>query len=442
MKGWDLEIMAKSLEWIFKLSVMNLYEFEGKQLLVKHGITTPKGAVVRRGDDFFGAYAGLEKKDVVVKAQVLSGKRGKNNGIKFCASADEVAKACAELFATNIRGQYVAAVLIEEKLNIVEEHYLSIVYDTTTKQPMLIYSEAGGGDIEEVAPEKIQKFPLDIRQPIVILNEAKRSEESLSQLPNGQGSFLPDMPDGKSWRAGAGAQDDNGLGGIFQKLWECFLTEDTRQVEVNPLVKTADGRWAAADAKIAIDEDAFYRHEEWKNLEPRTMMGRLPTEREVAVKKIDEGEGYYRGTAGKYIELDGDIAILFSGGGASIANMDALIKAGLKPANYTEYSGNPPREKVAKLAKIVLSKSGLRGLWIAGGVANFTNIAETFQGIVDALDEVKPKYPIVVRRAGPFEKEGMRVMKECAERNGLTVQFFGKEKSMSETAGILAKLVK
>ncbi|MBI5728896.1 MAG: hypothetical protein HY983_01450 [Candidatus Magasanikbacteria bacterium] len=405
---------------------MNLYEWEGKELLKKHGIATPKGVVVRRGDDFVSKYTELGAKEVVVKAQVLSGKRGKNNGIKFCSSVDEVKRACEQLFSTNIRGQYVAAVLIEEKLVIAGEHYFSIVYDTTTKQPMLIYSEAGGGDIEEVDEKNIGKYLLDIRQ--------ETPSSVLPLIGEGESGNVAPSP----IRGGVGG----GVSAFVQSLWTCFLTEDTRQIEINPLVKTADGRWVAADAKIALDEDAFYRHEEWKNLEPRTMMGRLPTERELAVKKIDEGEGYYRGTAGKYIEMDGDIAILFSGGGASIANMDALIKAGLKPANYTEYSGNPPREKVAALAKIVLSKPGLKGLWIAGGVANFTNIAETFQGIVDAFDEIKPMYPIVVRRAGPFEEEGMRLMKECAERNGLTIQFFGKEKSMSDTAGVLAKLVK
>ena len=380
---------------------MNLYEFEGKQLLAKYGLRIPKGVVVRRGEDAIFAYENLGVADVVVKAQVLSGKRGKNNGIIFCSNSEEVKKAVDELFQKNIRGQYVAAVLLEEKLAIEEERYISIVYDTTTKQPILLYTEAGGMDIEDVAHEKIKKIALDIRQ-----------ENLLVSLP------------------------------YARELWKCFLTEDTRQIEINPLVRTVGGEWVAADAKIALDEDAFYRHEDWKNFDARTMLGRLPTERELAVKKIDEGEGYYRGTAGKYIEMDGDIAILFSGGGASIANMDALIKASLKPANYTEYSGNPPREKVYALAKIVLSKPGLRGLWIAGGVANFTNIAETFHGIADALAEIKPTYPIVVRRAGPFEDEGRRLIEECAARNGLTMQFFGKETSMSDTAQVLAGLLK
>lgn len=380
---------------------MNLYEWEGKEFFKKHGLATPRGVVIRRGEEARIKYQELGIKDVVVKAQVLSGKRGKNNGIKFCSSADEVARACAELFNLNIRGQYVAAVLIEEKLEIAEEHYISISYDTNKKQPVLVYSAAGGMDIEDVAEEKIKKCWLDIRQEKIVV----------------------DIP-------------------CAQELWGCFLSEDARQVEINPLVKTKSGEWVAADAKIAIDDDAFFRHEEWKELEPRTMLGRPPTERETAVKKIDEGEKYYQGTAGKYIEMDGDIAMILNGGGASIANMDALIATGLKPANYTEYSGNPPRAKVRELAKIVLSKPGLKSLWMCGVVANFTNIKETFLGICDALDEVKPTYPIVVRRDGAESAEGFALLEECARRNNLKIKMFKKETGMSETAQVLAEMVK
>ncbi|PIT87701.1 MAG: hypothetical protein COU31_01500 [Candidatus Magasanikbacteria bacterium CG10_big_fil_rev_8_21_14_0_10_40_10] len=379
---------------------MNLYEFEGKEILNKYGLIIPRGLVVRRGSDFAQAYIDLGVKDAVVKAQVLSGKRGKNNAIKFCSSAQETALACEELFSIQVRNQYVAAVRIEEKLEIAEEHYLSITYDTNKKQPVLVYSQQGGMDIEDVSDNQIEKYWADVRQ-----------EKIESTIP--------------------GAQE----------LWRCFLDSDCRLAEINPLVKTKDGRWVAVDAKIALDEDAVFRHEDWKNLEARTMMGRKPTDREIAVKKIDEGANYYRGTAGKYIEMDGDIAVLFSGGGASIANMDALLNVGLKPANYTEYSGNPPREKVYQLAKIVLSKPGLRGLWIAGGVANFTDISETFQGIIDALDEIKPEYPIVVRRAGPKEEDGMRLMRACANRNNLKMKLFGKETPMSNTAKIMAEML-
>lgn len=383
---------------------MNLYEFEGKELFAKHGLTIPRGVAVRPGDDVGKKYEELGIKDVVVKAQILSGKRGKNNGIKFCSTTDEVMAACAELFANKIKDLQVIAVLIEEKLNIAEEHYCSIVYDTNSKQPMLIYSTHGGMDIEDVAEDKIMRIPLDIRS---------------DKLPEAQ----------VNWD-------------FAQKLYAVFKIEDARVVEINPLVKTTEGNWVAADAKIALDDDAFYRHKEWETLEPRTMLGRAPTEREILVKKIDEGENYYRGTAGKYIEMDGDIGLILNGGGASIANMDALLAVGLKPANYTEYSGNPPREKVYALAKIVLSKPGLRGLWMCGVVANFTNMKDTFMGIIDALDEIKPAYPIVVRRDGPESAEAMQLMRECGERNNLNMKLFTKAMPMGETAQILADMIK
>lgn len=380
---------------------MNLYEFEGKRFFQKHGIAVPRGVVVRRGEDAAAAYWSLEISDVVVKAQVLSGKRGKNGAIRFCSNVDDVQNACGEIFASSVRGQYVAAIRIEEKLDIAEEHYLSISYDTGAKQPMLVYSRHGGVDIEAVDEERIKKYELRI------MNEA----------------IHVDVP-------------------CAQKLWECFVQEDCRVAEINPLVKTIDGQWIAADAKVAIDDDAFYRHEEWKELEPRTIMGRLPTDREIAVAAVDSGEKYYQGTAGKYIEMDGDIATLFIGGGASIANMDAMMHFGLMPANYTEYSGNPPREKVYELTKIVLSKPGLRGLWIAGVVSNFTNVKETFMGTADALAEIMPTYPIVVRRDGPFGQEGKEYFMNFAKEKGLNVMWFGKDVSMSETAKVLAEMVR
>jgi succinyl-CoA synthetase beta subunit/citryl-CoA synthetase large subunit len=119
--------------------------------------------------------------------------------------------------------------------------------------------------------------------------------------------------------------------------------------------------------------------------------------------------------------------------------MDALIAAGGAPANYTEYSGNPPREKVAALARVVLSKPGLKGLWIVGGFANFTRIDETFAGIVDALQEIKPKYPIVIRRAGPYDSAGQRIMEEAAGRLGLDLTYFDRHTPMTATAKVMVE---
>src|SRR3989339_1501968 len=143
---------------------MNLYEFEGRELLEKHGIIIPIGEVVRRGDNIVDAYRKLGLEEVVVKAQVLSGKRGKNNGIRFCNSLEEVEKAIDEIFNMSIRGQYVSSVLLTEKINIESENYLSITYDTNRKQPVLVFSAEGGMDIEDVAEDKIYKKLLDIRE--------------------------------------------------------------------------------------------------------------------------------------------------------------------------------------------------------------------------------------------------------------------------------------
>jgi len=420
---------------------MNLYEFEGRELLEKYGIIIPVGEVVRRGDNIADAYRKLGLEDVVVKAQVLSGKRGKNNGIRFCNNLEEVEKAVAEIFNMSIRGQYVSAILLTEKVNIESENYLSITYDTNRKQPILIFSSEGGMDIEDVSDEKILRIPLDIRDSVLPLVGGVRGG-SIESNNSSKFSLIPEE-----------------YLETAKNLWNCFQSEDTRLVEINPLVKTTSSEIMALDAKVALDDDAFYRHNkeaqerakekglepstvtDWDLFESRTMLGRRATEREIAVQEIDKGEKYYQGTAGKYIELEGDIAVLFSGGGASIANMDALYQVGLKPANYTEYSGNPPQEKVFELSKIVLSKPNLKGLWIVGGVANFTDIAATFAGIVQAIDELKPNFPIVVRRAGPNDKEGIRMLEECAKRNNLQIKIFGKEVSMSETAQVLVDMI-
>lgn len=379
---------------------MNLYEYEGKQLFSASGIAIPRGVVVRNSANAAAAYRTLHVGTVMVKAQIMSGKRGKVGGVLQARDEEAVVTACQRFFAQPLNGHDVTAVLIEERLPIARECYASITFDTRTRTPVFLWSEHGGGDIEEGRDAARVVTPIDMR--------AER--------------LHCDYP-------------------YAQALWNCFRKNDLRLAEINPLIETTDGRWVAADAKVAIDDDAFFRHDEWREYTDRSSMGRVPTQRELAVRSIDAGEHYYRGTASKYIEMDGDVAVLFSGGGASIANIDAMQTVGLAPANYTEYSGNPPREKVAALSHAVLTKEGLRGLWIAGGVANFTNIAETFKGIIDTLDVLRPSYPIVVRRAGPHDDEGMALMRACAKRHGLRMRLFGKDVSMSASVRVLADMI-
>jgi len=163
---------------------------------------------------------------------------------------------------------------------------------------------------------------------------------------------------------------------------------------------------------------------------------------EIAARKIDQED--HRGVAGKtFVELDGDIAVLASGGGASLTSMDALIEAGGKPANYTEYSGNPPREKVRKLTKLTLSKEGLKGCLVIGGTANFTDIFDTLSGFVEGMQDLSelPKYPIVVRRAGPNDKQAFVMLEKFAKENDMDITLYGADVPMSYAAKIMAEKV-
>src|SRR3989338_2755696 len=390
---------------------MNLYEFEGKNLFQKYKIPVPTGRMITE-----------ETKDItweqfpcVVKAQVQSGKRGKNGGILFAKNKQELEQHIQTLLGKKICNDEVWYLLIEEKIPLKQEYYLSITYNTQKRVPTLLFATAGGMGIEE----ENAVLSLDIN-PLRIL-ESFRVRALLKQ-------------------AGVKANDLLMKEDIAKRLFRIFEQEDARLVEINPLAKTEDGRFMALDAKIALDEDAGFRHD-WKNFPERTTLGRRLTERERAVRNIDQGEFYYRGTAGKYIEIDGDIACLFSGGGASISMMDTLYALGQKPSNYTEYSGNPPREKVQALTNIVLSKPGLKGIWVVGGVANFTHIGETMAGIADALRVLKPKVPIVIRRAGPHEDEGKKIMENVAKECHLNLKWFGREISMGKSAKVLVDMI-
>lgn len=392
---------------------MNLFEYEGKAILSKYHIPVPKGAIFCSAEE---AALSVSSYPVMIKAQVASGGRGKAGAVKSASNSFELKETINSILGLKVGGKIVKKILVEEVLPIKKEYYLSAIYDTKSRAPAILFSPEGGMDIEET------------KSLVVAVCDITDFYSSLDRISE---KILPLVPEEQRFA----------LKNMISALMNAFSESDARQIEINPLILTSDRRFVAADAKVALDEDATFRHEEWTFLEERNLLGLPPTEREKRAREIDSDPLAYRGTASKYLEMDGDIGVLFSGGGASITNMDTLIKEGGKPANYTEYSGNPSREKVAALARVVISKPGLKGLWICGGVANFTQIDETLGGIVDALREVKPNYPIVVRRAGPGEEEGRRIMEEAAAELGITLKFFGAEMPMNDTAKILMNLV-
>lgn len=374
---------------------MKLHEHEAKEILEENGLKVPE--------------QGLHEDDrsYVVKAQVLANKRKEKGGIKFAKDRKEAEALESEITGGRIDGQEVEKTLIEQQIDFTEEYYVSFIYDTDTRKPAMIFSKEGGSGIED---REASKLPL-----------GDSSQFRFRQFLKEQGF------EGKEIVK---------LGSTLQKLFKAFLDEDARLLEVNPLAKTEDG-YVVLDAMMDLDDDASYRHD--RDLPDRSDLGREKTSRELRAEKIDEED--HRGVAGKYTELDGDIGMMLAGGGASLTNMDALIEYGGEPANYTEYGGNPPTEKVYRLSKVIMSKE-LNGLWHVGGTANNTDILRTMKGFIQALEEERPDYPIVIRRDGPHADEAFELLREKKEELGLNMKLFRNDKPMTESAEDLMDMVK
>ena len=358
---------------------MKLYENEAKKILEDRGLNKPS-------DD---------GETYVVKAQVLASDRKKHGGVKFADSLEEAEKIAEEMKGLEIKGHEVQDILIEEQINIEEEYYIAFLWDTESRAPAMLFSEEGGSGIEGREVEKI------------ILEDGK----NFNELPE---KLRPEA----------------------EKLLEAFLEEDMEFLEVNPLAFDGE-KFVIIDAMIELEDDASFRHE-WDYPE-RTEFAREKTEREIRAEKIDEED--HRGVAGKYTELEGNIGMMLAGGGASLTNMDALIASGGKPANYTEYGGNPPTEKVYKLSKVIMSKENLSGLLHVGGTANNTNILRTMKGFVKALREEKPDYPIVIRRDGPQADEAFELLREVRDELDLDMELYRNDLPMTESSEKLMEMM-
>ena len=289
---------------------MKLYEFEGEAIYNKVGINTAQFIVASNLDEVHQARKRL-KFPIVAKVQVLSGRRGMSGGIKICTNEKQLLAYCKSMFGheflpagRQVNGETVRFISLVEKIKIEEEFYVSITYDTASRLPFLLFSRQGGVDIEEIAktsPQSIVRLDID---PIT----GPKEKELLK-------NFGKDLTD------------------LFLRLWDAFVRYDCRLVEVNPIARVGKELFAI-DAKVILDDNGLSRHRDLEIL-PKGAVSAIPTVRELEAKKIDAED--YRGSAGStFIELAGDIAILASGGGASLLVMDAVIAAGGRCANYTE----------------------------------------------------------------------------------------------------------
>ena len=380
---------------------MILYEHEGKTLLRQTGLKTPHSQLLTLTSPPPKNFVPL-----VLKAQTLIGKRARNGGVVKVHKPRELASVLAAMFNRRINDAPIETILAEEWIDYKQAWYLSLAYNTSPRGLVLSWSADGGTGIEERGAESVIINPL------------------APQLPT-----IKNIPPS-----------------LLRSLLELFLQEDCLLLEINPLVFGwgSDGEkdWYALDAKVRLDDTAAARH--LTRTYPPRAEHLATTARELAAKQIDASD--YRGVAGStYFDLSGDIAILASGGGASLLAVDALVVSGGAPANYTEYSGNPTREKVEKLTELVLDKPHLNGLWVVGAMANFTDIFETLSGVLGGLRRVRSvcgrplNFPIVVRRGGPRAAEAFALLQSATD---FDFHLFGPEISISKSAKLMTKLAR
>jgi succinyl-CoA synthetase beta subunit len=375
---------------------MDLLEYQGKQLFRKHGVPTPEGRPAATVEEAAEAAEALGY-PVVVKAQVLIGGRGKAGGIKLAKDRAEAEEAAKAILGMDIKGFTVHELYIEKASDIAEEYYAAILLDRTAKKPLAIVSRMGGMDVEEVAendPDALVRLHVD---PLLGFQDfhARRL----------------------AFDAGLAGDVIRPVGALLQRLYETFVEEDAMLVEVNPLLVTGDREVVALDAKVTIDGNAMYRHEDTAAF------------RNVAAEDPQERMAKERGLT--YVKLDGDIGILGNGAGLVMSTLDVVAQAGGKPANFLDAGGGSKAEAIVDAVEVILSDEKVRAVLfnIFGGI---TRCDEVAKGLVAAFGQIDVKVPFVVRLDGTNDEEGRRILAEAALPN-VTV-----EKTMD---GAAAKVV-
>lgn len=357
---------------------MKLHEYQSKTIFAKYGIPIPKGRIAATAVEAKHIAEELGGR-VVIKSQVLVGGRGKAGGIKVAKSAAEAEQLAQQILTMEIKGLPVRKVLVDEAAAIEHEIYFAITNDRAAKKPVMIASGEGGIDIEEVAaktPEKIVKVHID---PLLGLRDYQARDIAASiDLPRDH------------WRE---------FSRIAAGLWQAYLETDATLAEINPLVITKDNRLVALDGKMMIDDNAMFRHADLNEM--RDIDEEAPAETEARKYGLS------------YIKLDGSIGCMVNGAGLAMTSMDIVKLFGGEPANFLDIGGGAGSDKVAAAMRIILSDPNVKAVLfnIFGGI---TRCDEVARGILVAMDEVKPKVPMVVRLVGTNAEEGRRILKDAS----------------------------
>lgn len=355
--------------------ILNLIEYEAKQVFFKYGIPIPKGALIADSKQTAEAVNNL-KLPYMVKAQVPVGGRGKSGGIIPAASGHEAEEAADKLLGTQIKNLPVKQVLIEEKLSIKKELYLGITADRFNRRYVALASKMGGVEIEEVS----QKTPKAIIKTMV---------DSQLGMPSFHCIVI-------AKQLGYNGSQLLELSGIIQKLYKAFIESDAETAEINPLVETEEGSFVAADARMVIDDNALFRHPEYEEEEARMLS---PSEALALKNNL------------AYVKLDGDIGVVGNGAGLVMATLDLLISFGGKPANFLDVGGGANLEAIREALEIVLTDPDTKAVLVnvLGGITRCDDVAT---GIVEAIKNTKAKKPLAVRLVGTNQREGQKILAE------------------------------
>ncbi len=363
---------------------MDLFEYQARDLFESHGVPVLGGAVAFTPEEAATAAASMGGR-VVVKAQVKVGGRGKAGGVKLAESPDDAREKAAAILGMDIKGHTVHKVMIAQAAPIESEYYLAILLDRANRNFLVMASVAGGMEIEEVAhtsPEKLARVGIDPNQGI-------SREKALEIVKAGQ--FPADVTDQ--------------VVEVLLKLWAAFVAEDATLMEINPLVKTSDGKVVALDGKVTLDDNAGFRHPSHEELVDHAATNPL----EALAKEKDLN----------YVKLDGQVGIIGNGAGLVMSTLDVVAyageKYGVKPANFLDIGGGASAEVMANGLSIILGDPDVRSVFVNvfGGITACDAVAN---GIVQALSILgeKATKPIVVRLDGNNVLEGRRILNEAA----------------------------
>ena len=363
---------------------MKIHEYQAKAILAKHGVPVPQGQVIFKAEDAAGVAEGLGGGVVVVKAQIHAGGRGKGGGVKVVKGPAEAAATAAKILGMNLvtiqtgpAGQTVQRVLIEQGLEIERELYLGIVLDRASERLVLMVSPEGGVEIEKVAEETPEKIFKEYIHPGIGLNAYQTRKLAFALGLKG-----PQVAQASK---------------MMMALYRAFLASDASLLEINPLIVTKSGDLLALDAKMSFDDNAGYRHPEFKDL--RDIAEEDPLEVEASKFSLN------------YIKLDGNIGCMVNGAGLAMATMDIIKLAGGEPANFLDVGGGANAEQIKNAFRILMADKAVKAVLINifGGILRCDILAE---GVIAAVKDLGVRVPIVIRMEGTNVEKGKQMLKE------------------------------